>query len=699
MGGKYVIKFFLQYYREKTWKGSWDWYTGKDKPYAEIVDQSNRRNGGAYLLDNGYVVVDADGKSATAWVDNVLNKLGIKPTSYVSCSGNGVHYLFKCSNQFFWDKLTSTNGCSGYRGRGDHDGVDIKGNRKGLAYFKKCNSVVISEEELINGLKNAPEIPLILTLHHNKWPKDYHIFNILKSTEKGSFDKNGLFLAKAIKSVGWTREMFVNLMRECCIINGIEKNHRDEHAKHKWDEIKLDNKTEEKSKNEIINFEEQKTLENKTEYKKIRINSEFSIIFNKCKLYKRDMWCYVRGLWRNIDDEIKGDPLKTLILEEIFGGKELRNSENRILKLKYNEVYNYLYNYQEKIKVYNGLVLKNCYVDGITGELNWLGRDDIPPFTTVHIDRDYNQYAKCEILEKFFNLASKGDERWKEGILKVMAAGLDNNSYSCMALFYSANGGSGKSMLVELLSKIVDNRDSRLNAKSVLEEQSQFSLRSIKNAPFLVLEEIPERVKDRATIAIKSIANSGNIVFEKKGSNEASTEITYIVIGTTNHNISFYGIDDAFTQRVTVFNFKITRKDLEREEWRYLWSANEKAVDALTTKLVDTYRNILVHDLRHRAEKFYSPDTEEYFKKNNEKFDWHKLWVEKFIKGTKGLVGITMTTDEIYEDYYKNVNEKFHWLYAKKPEQFFSDYFEKYVIVENDRIKALTELGESLKGE
>lgn len=215
-------------------------------------------------------------------------------------------------------------------------------------------------------------------------------------------------------------------------------------------------------------------------------------------------------------------------------------------------------------------------------------------FTYIHDYPIYNELVETPLFDELIKVVSNGQEELAEYILEFMAYIVSGNKTEQKFFIFKGNGQNGKSTLINLIGKLI-NQDFVTNI-SLSKLDDKFALSCTEGKRLIVASENESsRNKPISTENLK-ILSSGNelITIEKKYQDSYSTTLQVELIFAINNTIKFSETSFGLERRLVVIPFDgiITNPDSEFEK------NLEDEIPLIMTKLIHKYNNIVKRGYR-----------------------------------------------------------------------------------------------------
>ncbi|MGG1675932.1 phage/plasmid primase, P4 family [Neobacillus sp. NRS-1170] len=219
------------------------------------------------------------------------------------------------------------------------------------------------------------------------------------------------------------------------------------------------------------------------------------------------------------------------------------------------------------LNVANGtLDLKKLKLGGVNKMV--LGGHDRANYITHYIDIPFNPIAKCPTWDKFLDDIFMGNHEMIRYIQRVIGYALTgSNKEEAMFIFYGPKGRNGKSTLVKVIQRLLNNYAATTDPSTFMKsgKTARHTLAELVGVRFLSTSEV-ERGEELAVQLIKQITGRDPVEAERKYENPFTYLPTYKIFMLTNNKPGIYERRKAIWERIHLIPFNRYFEDHERDK-------------------------------------------------------------------------------------------------------------------------------------
>ncbi len=192
-------------------------------------------------------------------------------------------------------------------------------------------------------------------------------------------------------------------------------------------------------------------------------------------------------------------------------------------------------------------------------------------------------------FDKFIYDISGGDATLSERIMQVVGYCLTPDTRGKCLFLFQGVGNSGKSVLTNLIQKLVsDNAVMQLDLSSF---NDKFAMSNLVGKAVCSCPDLPSApLEDKVVSKLKQLTGNDPVSSDVKYGNHVKFVCSAKIILTTNHALRMKTRDDAFLYRICTvpFRYSIQRENQNFDILDYLWSER----DGIVTKALLAYSRL-----------------------------------------------------------------------------------------------------------
>lgn len=219
------------------------------------------------------------------------------------------------------------------------------------------------------------------------------------------------------------------------------------------------------------------------------------------------------------------------------------------------------------LNVANGTIdLKKLKLVGVNKMV--LGEHDRANYITHYIDIPFNPVSKCPTWDKFLDDIFMGNIGMIKYIQRIIGYALTgSNKEEAMFIFYGPKGRNGKSTLVKVIQRLLNNYAATTDPSTFMKsgKTARHTLAELVGVRFLSTSEV-ERGEELAVQLIKQITGRDSVEAERKYENPFTYLPTYKIFMLTNNKPAIYERRKAIWQRIHLIPFNRYFEDHERDK-------------------------------------------------------------------------------------------------------------------------------------